>query len=196
MNWYLYFFAILSALQSGPVYAMSKTSNPRDEVIPLIKKYSEQLRKEKNVKLRSYGVRCTGRDKVYDGKIHLIDLGYSVDLNIRCDEGRRYFYKIVDGLLALLNSREEFRNCFYHFPITYEDLSFRLHFDYDEKRHLRKDDLEMIAIYENEIMYFIAEEDGVCPKEERKYVTPDVYIITDILSKVKCIRKKLPETEH
>src|SRR5579872_1293919 len=149
--------------------------------------------KEKNVELTMYGVNYAGDDKIYDGKVHLVDLGYRVDKKMNYEEARKLFYSIVDGFLEAINRNESIRDCFSHFPITYQDLYFRLSFDYENKGYLNRDDISMIAILENEIMYFIVDEDGGNIGIETRQVAPDVYIGTGVSPKTRCVTKKLPE---
>jgi len=45
----------------------------------VIDKYSAELKKDKKIRNTSYGLDYAGADKVYDGKIHEVSLGYSID---------------------------------------------------------------------------------------------------------------------
>ncbi len=79
--------------------------------------------------------------------------------------------------------------------VGYEDLYFRLSFDYGSKGYLSRDEVSMIAILENKIKYSIVEEDGGTTEMETRQIIPDVYIGTGLSSKTRCITKKLPETD-
>ncbi len=85
-----------------------------------------------------YGVNYAGEDKIYDGKVHLVDLGYRIDKNMKIEEAQKFFYSLVDGLLENLNRNESLKQYFHHHPLSYKDLYFRLSFDYDGKFHLKK----------------------------------------------------------
>lgn len=94
-----------------------------------------------------------------------------------------------------LNKNKSIQDCFHHYPVIYEDLYFRLNFDYEQTGHLNRDDVSMIAILENEITYFIVEEDGGNAVMETREIVPDVYIGTGLSPKIRCITKKLPEED-
>ncbi len=72
---YLLIFIFVNVIH---IYSM-ESENSYKEVMREINKYSNIIKKEKNICLRMYGLDYAGEDKVYDGKIHLIDLGYSID---------------------------------------------------------------------------------------------------------------------
>ncbi len=186
----LSFFAIFSNI----VCALNRPPlSPREQVIPTIIEYSKKIKKEHDIDLRLYGVSCAGEDKIYDGKVHEINLGYSVEKKMNVEEARKLFYTLVDGLLDVFNSNEMFREAFYHYPIGYEDFYCYLSFDYEDKGYLQKNNVSMIAVLYNKIKYFIVEEDGGNAGLEMKQITPDVSIVTGISPKTRCITKKLPE---
>ncbi len=171
---------------------MSKPVGP-NEVIFTILDYSKKLKNERGIELRSYGADFAGADKIYDEKIHLIDVGYSIDKNLGVDEAKILFFSIVDELIAVLNSRESFKEYFYHYPIGYEDFYLRLNFDYEGKGHLHQNDVVMVAIYNNKIKYFLAEEDGATTALQSNGIIRDVYVTTGFSSKMRCVTEKLPE---
>jgi hypothetical protein len=180
---------------STTVHTMQKQTSPNNEVIWTIKDYSKKLEKEKNIILTMYGASCAGPDKVYDGKVHVIDVGYRIDKAMKFEEARKLFYAVADGLLKELNEKDSIRNCFYNYPVTYKDLYLRLSFDYGDEGYLKHDDISMIAILDNKIMYLIVEEDGGNVGIETREVVPDVHFVTGSSSKTRWITKKLPEPD-
>jgi hypothetical protein len=76
--------------------------------------------------------------------------------------------------------------------VGYEDLYFRLSFDYDNNVPLKKDDVSMIYILENEIGYRIVSEEGSTEMNQRE-LGSDVYILEGFSPKKKVIKRKLPE---
>ncbi|MES2272908.1 MAG: hypothetical protein V4487_01805 [Chlamydiota bacterium] len=191
----LIFFLIAVFFSANTSHAVQKKASDSNEVIWTIKDYSKKLKKETGIQLTMYGVTCAGDDKIYDGKVHLVDVGYCIDKNMKYDEARKLFYSIVDGLLVAINEKDCIRDCFFHYPVGYEDLYFRLNFDYHVLGHLKRDEVSMIGILENEIKYFIVEEDGEKATLETKQIIPDVYIGTGLSPKIRCITKKLPEMD-
>jgi len=158
-------------------------------------KYSDKLEKEKIIH-RSYGFDHAGPDKIYDGKIHLIALGYSIDKNLKYQEARKLFYRIVDNYLSEVNSHPELKEAFFHFPVTYEDLHFSLSFDYQNKGHLNRDDVEQISIAFNEIFYFFSEVDGFKNDIVKKEVVPGMGTLTFTGDgKLRTIVRPLPEKQ-
>ena len=69
----------------------------------VINNYSQKIEKEKNIINRMYRLDYVGADKIYDGKIHVIALGYSIDKNIQYEEAKKHFYTVVDDLLLIIN---------------------------------------------------------------------------------------------
>lgn len=189
-------FITLFLIYTDTACAMHKKSNSYDQVMTIINNYLKPLKKEKNIELRGYGLHYAGLDKIYDGKIHEIDLSVSIQKRMKFDEAKKLYYSIVNGLLEALNKNEALQDCFYHYPVTYKDLYFRLNFDYESKGYLGVGDVSMVAILENEIMYFIVEENGGNVGMETREIVPDVYIGTGLSPKVRCITKKLPEEEE
>lgn len=153
----------LRLFRYNPCFAMSLPERSREEVMSVIERYSRKL-KEDGIINRWYGLDYAGSDKVYDGKIHEISLGYSVDKNLQYQDARKLFYAIVDELLDEINSNPLILEYFYHQPITYEDLHFALAFDYENKGHLKKGDVEQISIKFNKTFYCIAKVDGAMRK--------------------------------
>jgi hypothetical protein len=164
-----------------------------DKVMSVIERYSKKIKKEKNIERRSYGFGVTNEDKVYDGKIHSIDLAYSIDKNLQYDEARKLFYEVVDGLIQAINAHPEISDEFYHYPIGYQDLEVSLSFDYESKGHLKKDDVSAIYIWYHEEMCFIVEKEGK-EEVEKKWITPNIYTTEGLGSTTRCIIKKLSET--
>ncbi len=172
---------------------MSKPKNPKNEVIFTILDYSKKIKKERGIELRSYGATGPRGNKAFDGTIYGFDLGYSIDKNVGVDEAKILFFSIVDELIDVLNSRESFKEYFHHYPIGYEDFYLRLNFDYDEKGHLHQNDIVMVAILDNELKYFLAEEDGATTALQSNRIIRDVYVTTGFSSKMRCVTEKLPE---
>jgi hypothetical protein len=175
---------------SGRLFSKEITNN---DVVWAVKAYSKKIKKEKDIVLTMYGVDASGADKIYDGKVHLIDVGYRIDKKIKFDEARVLFYSIVNGLIQDLNENESIRKCFYNYPVTYQDLYFRLSFDYERQGYLTIGDVSMIAILENKIKYFIVEEDEGNIQLNTKSIVPDVQVVTGCSPKTRCITKNLPE---
>ncbi|MES2272909.1 MAG: hypothetical protein V4487_01810 [Chlamydiota bacterium] len=194
MNFFYSFF-ILFFISSNLACGIHKETDPYAEVMSVINMYSKIVKKEKNIELRGYGLHHAGPDKIYDGKIHEINLSYSIDKKMKFTEARGLFYSLVDGLLECLNKKESIRNYFRHYPVDYSDLHFRLSFNYDDEVYLSVGDISMIGILENKIKYFIVEEDGGTAQVETKQIIPDVYIGTGLSPKTRCVTKKLPETD-
>lgn len=159
-------------------------------------KYSNKLEKE-GVFCRLYGLDHAGPDKIYDGKIHQISLGYSIDKSLKYPEARELFYRIVDDLLCEINSNQNFRDGFFHFPVTYADLHFSLSFDYEHKGHLNKDDVDQIAIEFNKIFYFIVKADGFKNDIVTKELVPGMGTLSFTgEDSLRTIVHKLPEKEE
>jgi hypothetical protein len=159
----------------------------------VIQKYSKSIESEDGIILRGYGLHYAGQDKVYDGKIHIIDLGYSIDANVQYKNARRMFYSVVNSLLDRINKDESIRQYFSNYPVGYQNLRFSLSFDYQSKGILHRDDVDSIHIMENKIYYFIADKDGVARELKQTKIIPDVYVLTDVLSNTRSIVRKLPE---
>jgi len=180
------FFCVISACSSNPNY----------DVMDVIFKYSNDLKKD-GIILRSYGLDHAGQDKIYDGKIHEVSLGYSIDKNLQYSEARKLFYHLVDGLLAEINRNQRFRDIFFHFPITYADLELTLSFDYESKGHLNRDDVDQIGIYLNKIYYFISKVDGLKNEIVAKEMVPGMGTLSFTgLDSTRSIVHSLPEKEE
>lgn len=192
----IFLFLILFLPIPITINGAEKEGNSYIEVMSIIKEYSSIMREKDNIELRGYGLHYAGKDKVYDGKIHEINLSYSINKKNKFEDARKLFYSLVDGLLEKLNKNESVKRYFYHYPVSYQDLYFRLNFDYDRKASLNQGDISMIAILENEIMYFIVEEDGGNAEMETREIVPDVYISSGLSLKTRCITKKLPEEDR
>ena len=175
--------------------SMSHNSDNSNKEMLIIDKYSKKLKKTKDIERRSYGFLWTGPDKIYDGKIHAIVLRYSVDKPLKYDEARKLFYEVADSLIDTINSHKEIGEYFYHYPIGYEDLDIGLAFDYENKRHLKKDDVKSIYISDNEICYFIIDKEDAPDELQKQQVSPEIYILKGFGSKTHAIRKKLPEMD-
>jgi hypothetical protein len=184
-----FFFGIL-----GIVYGLStqKVSEKTLDIMPIIKNYSKKIQKEKNITLRLYGFRCAGRDKVYDGKIHEIDLGYSIDKSLKFDEARAFFYNILDELIELINNDPKTEKHFYHFPIDYSDFHIFLSFDYEEKGILEPGEVSSIHISENDIFYVIIDNQRKYDKLKYHKMSDDVYQ-TELEQNTICIHRSVAE---
>ena len=174
----------------SPLFSMHQKENPGQEVKQIIKNYSSEIKGKLGVSLTSYGFDFSGPDKIYDGKIHEISVGYAIATHIQYGEARALFYSIVDGLLDTLNKNEKIRSYFYHFPVSYEDLYFRLSFDASGQGHLKKDDVSMIYILENKISYLIVDQEDNRPADH--YRRADLEI-EHMLSTTRTIDRPLPE---
>jgi hypothetical protein len=191
MNYLLVLFFILNF---NRCFSMAKPT-PREEAMNVFHNYSKILEKEGIIN-RWYGVDCAGPDKIYDGKIHEISLGYSIDKNFKYQEARRFFYRIVDNFLLEINSHEHIRDQFFHYPVTYEDLHFALAFDYKSKGHLHKDDVDMISIQENEIFYRIANIEQATDKWVFHGTYPGMGTVSHTgRDSMRSFIRKLPESE-
>jgi hypothetical protein len=177
--------------------SMNQSDYASVEVRKLIDTYCNQLKKE-GILNTLYGLDWAGPDKVYDGKVHKVVLGYCIDKNLKYEEARKLFYRVVNGLLQELNTKEDLRECFYHYPVTYEDLHFSLSFDYTDKGHLKKDDVYRIAIFQNEIFYYIVTVDGATVElVPDKEIYPGFGTLTPTgQDTMRVIRRKLPETDE
>lgn len=175
---------------SSQMFPMSKKDNSHSEVVKIIKNYSRNLEKTKGIELKLYGLRYAGSDKIYDGKIHEINLGYSIEKRMNYKEARNLFYSIVDGLLQEINNNKRIQQYFYHTPIGYQDLHFGLSFDYSSKGYLKKDDVMKIYIFENRISYLMVEKEDDRPAD--RYRRAD-FEIEHMLSTTRAIDRDLPE---
>lgn len=195
---FLSILVVLFAKVDGADHEKTKPDN--NEVIWTIKRHSKKLQKEKNITLALYGTTCAGPDKIYDGKVHQIDVMYRVDKKLKYEEARTLFYSVVDNFLAELNKNEKIRDCFYHYPVTYEDLYFILSFDYEHKGYLSRDEVSMISILNNKIKYFFAKEDGGTSGLQLNPEFPNNRKVTGMTrttgySDSKCITRQLPEED-
>jgi len=181
---------ILFTIMNSQIFPMSKRENSYREVVELIKSYSRNLEKAKGIELKRYGLSYAGPDKIYDGKIHEINLGYSIEKRMDYKEARNLFYSIVDGLLQEINNNKRIRQYFYHTPVGYQDLHFGLSFDYSSKGYLKKDDVRKIYIFENRISYLIVEKEDDRPAD--RYRRAD-FEIEHMLSTTRAIDRDLPE---
>lgn len=173
---------------------MTRSEDPSyDNTMKVINEYSSEIKKGKELTLTRYGLHYAGPDKIYDGKIHQVSLGYRIDKGMKFDEARVYFYEVVDGLLDRLNHNDEIKEYFYHHPIGYEDLHFSLSFDYENKGYLKKEEIKSIHIEFNEIFYEIVDEEGPSqPILESR--GPGLSIMKGYTKASKCIIRKLPES--
>lgn len=185
-------FIVLGIFGIAYGISMQKHEDNHDDVMPIIKNYSKTKEKEKNITLRLYGFRWAGQDKVYDGKIHEIDLGYSIDKSMKFEEARQFFYNFVDELIELINSNSKSSKHFYHFPIDYSDFHIFLAFDYENKGFLKAGDVSSIHISENQIFYFIVQKDGKDNDIKFHKMSDDVYR-TKFSQETTCIRRPVSE---
>lgn len=186
------FFLLICACFIGNC-AMAERDNSYQETLAVINKYSKTLKNEKKIRNSSYGLHYAGPDKIYDGKIHTIDLGYRLDKNLKYNEARTYFYSIVDGLLNHINKNTQLAKYFFHYPVDYSDLEFHFSFEDDKKGELKRDEVQSIHIVRNEIFYEIVEQEGSPNKVEHTQVGPDVYYMTGLLTKNRSIIRPIAE---
>jgi hypothetical protein len=171
---------------------MPEKDNSYKETMSVIDKYSKSIKKEKGIRNTLYGLDYAGQDKIYDGKIHVICLGYGIDKNLKYGEAREYFYSIVDGLLDHINKNTQLEKYFFHYPVDYSDLEFHFSFEDDRKGLLKRDEMHSIHIVRNEIFYEIINEEG--PNEIKKdQISPDIYIMKGILERNRSIIRTVPE---
>ena len=190
MRFFLINFVCFAFLSS--CFVSDGVNYSRIDVMNVIDRYSKSIAIEKKVIRRSYGLDYAGRDNVYDGKIHLVKLSYSIDKNVKYEEAKTFFRDIVDGLLDVINKTEYLGKYFYHSPIGYEDLFVSISFDYDQKGILKKDDVYQIAIFENKIMYRFADEEEMVRMKQRK-ISEDIYIFEGFSPEMRAIVRDLPE---
>ena len=154
----------------------------------VIDDYNKKIKKEKSIELTLYGLEYAGPDKVYDGNIHIIALGYALDKRIQYQEARTLFYEIIDGLLEKLNNAKHLDKCFFNKPLTYKDLDILLSFDYDRKGFLKKGDASLIYVFENKVSCHIIEIEG--PEEiKQREVIPNVFILDQYAAKDRVIKE-------
>lgn len=175
--------------------ANGSANESRKKTMRVINKYSDEIKKKFLIERTSYGLDYAGPDKMYDGKIHVVALGYSIDKSVNFEEGRKLFYQLVDGLIETINKEESIKDFFFHHPITYEDLEITLGFNYGSKRDLKSGDLDMICIYDNEIFYQVVEKDGKANELTYDPMGSGLYRVGGMLSNLRCIRKCLPEKD-
>jgi hypothetical protein len=192
MNFYLVNFVFFLLFSS--CFVSDGVNYSRIDVMNVIDGYSKSIAIKKGIILRIYGLDYAGRDNVYDGKIHLIDLGYSINKSMKYEEARELFYQLVDGLLEVINKTEYLKKYFYHTPVGYKDISIRLSFDYDKQKILHKDDVYQIAIFENKIMYHFS--NGKEPvRMNQRQLSQDVYVFQGFSPEMRAIVRDLPEKE-
>ena len=172
-------FILLIIFTATVCGSVPKKNHSSKEVMSVINAYSKKIKKEKRIWNSAYGLFYAGEDKIYDGKIHTIFLGYDVDENLKYEEARGYFYAVVDGLLAHINKNTQLENYFFHYPVDYRDLEIHFSFEDDKKGFLKKDEMQSIHIFRNKIYYEISSEDGpnVIVKDQ---ISPDIYITKGI----------------
>ncbi len=175
-------FFVSCSLGDGRDYSYQDTMN-------VIYEYNKKLSKEKSIELCAYALDYAGKDKIYDGKIHVLDLAYSVDKRIQYKEAKELFYEIVDGLLEKINNTEYLRKYFYHYPVGYEDLYFRLIFHKDGGSLLKTGDVLHISVMNNKILINILEEDGEVRAKYRE-INPNIFILEDFFSKILTITEQ------
>lgn len=180
----LFWFLTSCSLSDGKDYSYN-------DVMNVIYEYNKKISKEKSVELDSYGLYYAGADKIYDGKIHIIDLGYSVDQRMQYEEARKWFYELVDGLLENINNTEYLRRYFYRYPVGYEDLIFRLSFYSDDKNFLKKGDVLQVNIFNNKVSFHVLEEDGAL-EEKHRPVSSEVFILEGFFPKTRNITEDPP----
>jgi hypothetical protein len=157
----------------------------------IIDEYSAELKKEKKICRRLYGMEWAGPDKIYNGKIHKIVLGFSIDANYQREEAKQIFFGLVDELINKINQNLELKDNFQRFPIEYQDFYFHLSFDYEDKGHLKKGDVDSISIFENKLLIHEVENEKK-PQMKTEEVSPEIFILKGFESNTKCIREPLP----
>ena len=180
----------LLILISSQLFPICKREASHTEVVKIIKNYSRNLQQNKGIELKLYGLNHSGPDKIYDGKIYEINLGYSIDKRMNYKEARELFYSVVDGLLDEINKNKRTQQYFSHYPIGYQDLHIGLSFDYSGKGHLKKDDVLKIYISENRISYLIVEKEDTRPTD--RYRRTDLEV-EHTLATTRTIDRNLPE---
>jgi hypothetical protein len=163
-----------------------------DIVMDYINAYSKKIKSELEIKRRVHGLRYFGDDKIYDGKIHVISLGFSIDKRMPYKTARELFYKIVDGLLSHLN-QESLGEYFYHYPLTYDDLWFSLSFDYEDKGLLKNGDISDIYIFEKKIMYFVVKREELSDGFNFSELAPGICTLEGSSEKTTAYTRPLPE---
>jgi len=128
------------------------------ETMSVVNEYSKKIEKHEGIRRSGYGLYYLGKDNTYDGKIRAISLGYRVDKNMKYDEARKYFYFVVDGLVDQINKNKQLSEYFPHFPIDYSDLNLYLSFEDKKEGALKRDDVRLIHMSENEIFYLVTTE--------------------------------------
>jgi hypothetical protein len=152
------FLVLLALFSSSSCIKKDWRKNPHVEVRNLFKRYSEQAKRKQGIWLTRYGFEWSGKDNVYDGKVHVIDIGYSLDKNMKYEDAKKYFFTFFDELIDYVNQHEEFKDLFYHFPIGYKDFFLSFSFDYNLKGHLEKDDVYLISIFHNKVHYTVVDD--------------------------------------
>lgn len=185
-------FASISFLKNNNF--LNSEVDSYEEVMSVISDFSEKIEKKHGVRLTRYGLHYAGQDKVYDKKIHEIDLGYAIDESMKYKEARELFYTIVDSLIELINKHSEYKDFFSHFPIDYRDFHFTLSFDQGDSTMLKKDDISQISILGNEIWYHILQNDGEVDGIQFSETGPGLHTASFTL-KTRTIRKPLPEID-
>lgn len=171
--------------------ASCKQNNSYNITMNVIHDYSHSLKQEQGIVCSSYGLDYSGKDKVYDGKIHTIALGYRLNKNLKLQAARKLCYEVVDGLLERLNENKKLRDYFFHFPLTYKDLEFHFTFKDENKGSLKLNEVVSIHIDDNEITYFIVDTEEP-PKTTNGSETPNE-IFSSFFSTHRSITNKLPE---
>ncbi len=181
----LFLFSLASCdVSDGLDYSESDTMN-------VINEYNKNDFKGEPLELASHYLYYADKQNVYDGKIHVVDLGCALNKRVQHEEARMLFYELIDGLIEKINDTEYLRKYFSHYPIGYEDLFVRLSFDYDSKGHLRKGDVFQVNICDNEVTFHILEEnDPIRPNY--KEIKKDIFILEGFLSKTRNISEIPP----
>ncbi|HSX37495.1 MAG TPA: hypothetical protein VLE95_01555 [Chlamydiales bacterium] len=188
---------LLFFILTNPIFAMSKQVNSRQQVMHTINQYSKEIENRDGIRLRCHGLSYAGPDKIYDGKIHVIDLSYSVDKNLKYQDAEKIFYHLVDELLETINKNEQIRGHFYHKPVSYKDLYFRLDFDYENKGHLKRDDVKQMAILDNTLICIIANQDKATNELVAEEKSPGFgHLIFTGEDSMRTIMKNLPEDKE
>jgi hypothetical protein len=156
-------------------HSPSPKDHAYDEVMSEILSYSRTLKKEKNLTLFIRGLSYSGLDKVYDGKIHTVTIGYLTDMNIQIDEARILLYSVVDSFLAHLNSLSHLQNYYANYPLSYENIDCCLGFSFRDN-NLKKDNVSSAHLLWKKAVYRIVENPTSDLLTHRK-MSDDVYIL-------------------
>ncbi len=171
--------------------SQKKCDTSFEETMTVIDEFTQFL-KTKGIRNSSYGLFYAGDDKVYDGKIHVVALGYRTDKHMGYEEARKYFYSIADGLLEQINKNTQLKDYFFHYPVDYSDLQLNFSFEDKNQGSLKRDEVESIHLTRNKILYEIVNEEE---SNDIQYdqVSPEIYVLQNGLEKNRSIIRTIAE---